>query len=820
MSGTACFLGGQKMPELLFDRTRFQTLGPERAVFAFAHRGLVEIEYQVQPVSDSDLWCFGTGRFSAPENWRTRKFTLFASIDQFQGFSAAEIDLEEEFSLTTKLLLRFALYPRDIILIQRTSMVTLIVSAPKGWQILIIDRGTGAPLPGVEVGGQRTNEVGVCEFSHMESMGYSNFTARLGSETLLLPGLSASNHARLNFYYTFQGSDRFSPGDEAHLATWFKTLDGGRMRSVNEVYAHNEVVVSRSKLEGRGVAEVLQVERLKDGLVENSFHLPESVASGSSGAVRIALAGGEFDQLSEFKAHLASYFTIETSPQLPVSVCLGTKEWMASGESLRVKAEFLLGEAVAGAKVRWEVSAQDEPTPTWDGWEQFNFGTDTSFSIWPTRISQESVTDSAGVSAMPLRAFNSRCLRLQFECYVEASQGGWFKRRGQCRVHPSALTIGMRSDGLLSEAKDIEVDLIVLDLDGNPREGVECSVAVNEDEPFAITTATTPTTFSLRLTRIGENRITAHALDEHGNKARTSLTVFRRGAPPAQATLHLDKNVYQIGESAKVLVGYPRAQGAGVLRVGRVQALYSQAVLLDRGYAEMDVVVTESMASESMIRFDYFDGSKWCFSETLLRVCVDSLRIRFDSQLEHFGGQTQLRLSLRDRFTQAVSDATLFVAVTPASRHAHTRPPLEAFYPKLNQLAFSLMRPSLSACDVFDSALHLRQFHAASVGAAPTLEELAAEHQKQEALNHPICGDPPMPEAWELALDVGYSNSDNPVSYFGSHSSDGEGTCCLAFPTPSQDYKVRIVAMAKSGLMGELTLMASDAYPGAHPDIP
>ncbi|MES0361174.1 MAG: alpha-2-macroglobulin family protein, partial [Anaerolineales bacterium] len=185
-------------------------------------------------------------------------------------------------------------------------------------------------------------------------------------------------------------------------------------------------------------------------------------------------------------------------------------------------------------------------------------------------------------------------------------------------VHPAELYVGLRSDRIFVQRGDpLEIEFIVTDLDGNPvtdrpvlvkaarlewkyNKGdwgeqevdiQECTKG-SQEEPV-VCTFETPVG--------GRYRITAEVTDQHGRSNQSQFTRWVSGGqrPPSReveqemVTLIPDKDSYQPGDVAQILVQAPFSPAEGLLTVSRSGILYTERFALDEDTITLQVPIAD-----------------------------------------------------------------------------------------------------------------------------------------------------------------------------------------------------------------------------------
>jgi uncharacterized protein YfaS (alpha-2-macroglobulin family) len=196
-------------------------------------------------------------------------------------------------------------------------------------------------------------------------------------------------------------------------------------------------------------------------------------------------------------------------------------------------------------------------------------------------------------------------------------------------VHPASVYVGLRSQKYFVErGTPIQVDYIVADLDGNPAPGLPVEITAArlewkykdgqwgevevDPQTCSQTSAAEPATCTFETPVGGSYRITAIVKDDQGRLNRSRLTRWVSGGqiPPArnieqeQVTLIPDKESYQPGDVAQILVQSPFSPAEGLLTVSRSGILYTQRFQVQDGAATLSIPIEEKYIPNLSIQVD------------------------------------------------------------------------------------------------------------------------------------------------------------------------------------------------------------------------
>jgi uncharacterized protein YfaS (alpha-2-macroglobulin family) len=376
------------------------------------------------------------------------------------------------------------------------------------------------------------------------------------------------------------------------------------------------------------------------GSLHDELALDESAALGNywlevQEPERDLFAGTSF-QVAEYRA-----------PEFQVSVDAARDAYLA-GDTIDATAEatYYFGGPVAGADVHWSVLADDyvfryECPPGTDcppySWTDFEWGdwTEDEYGTFGGLIAEgDGETDDEGRVTFEVAADLSGETQSQLytlEASVTDINGQQVSNRTATVVHKAAFYAGVAPRGYLARVgEEKQVDLLVVDWDGEPVAGVELTVITMahrwysvrrlaedgraywewtaEDEPIMTTTVTTDgdgravAEFAPR--QAGSYRVRAIGRDRDGNEVRSSAyfwvwggdgTVNWRRESNNRIELIADREAYEVGDVAEILIASPYT--------GTVQAL----VTVERGHI-IEAEVREVEGSSEVLRVPIVDA--------------------------------------------------------------------------------------------------------------------------------------------------------------------------------------------------------------------
>ncbi|MEJ5224302.1 MAG: alpha-2-macroglobulin family protein, partial [Anaerolineales bacterium] len=440
-------------------------------------------------------------------------------------------------------------------------------------------------------------------------------------------------------------------------------------------------------------------------------------------------------------------------------------------------------------------------------------------------------------------------------------------------VHPADVYIGLRSARYFVErGAPLKIDFIVTDLDGNPQPGRPVEVRAarlewkyqqgewNEVEvdvqTCTMTSAAEPQTCTFETPIGGSYRIIALVTDAQGRRNQTIITRWVSGGqrPPSrrveqeEVTLIPDKETYQPGDVAEILVQSPFSPAEGLLTVSRSGFLYTESFQIENGTATLRVPVENEHIPNLNIQVDvvgsaprtddsgnlvpgapprpaYAHGELNLSIPPLARTLV--LTVRPDQTALAPGSQTFVDVTVTDANGRPVPGAELAVVVVDESILALTNyqltDPLSVFYSTRPALVTSVY--ARASIILLDPAVLAQQM--AMSGAADRMLALGAAAPMPTAM--PAMAAPEM-EASKAAAPGAAENirvraDFNPLAVFApSVVTDARGAARVQVRLPDNltRYRVMVVAVdsggarfgsGESAITARLPLMVRPAAP-------
>jgi uncharacterized protein YfaS (alpha-2-macroglobulin family) len=759
----------------------------------------------------------------------------------------------------------------------------------------------GAPLAGVTLetgpGGvsKTTGEDGIARFD-IPSAGVAYLVARQGHDNAVLPRSTYywgdEGWTRRSLYdelrwYVFDDRKMYRPGEDVHLKGWLRSVGGGQVGDVELV--GNEVTAVRYQIIGPQGNEIgsghVEVNAL--GGFDFVYSLPENVNLGyaqllfnAEGSLR-NLIGTQFYHSFQIQEFRRPEFEVSARNETTGPYFVGDHAVVA------VEAKYFAGDPLPNAEVSWYVTS----SPSYyqpPNWPDFTFGSWTPWWWYYEHVHDEvrvetytGATDASGNHYLRMD-FNEAAIPRPFSVLAEATvfdvnRQAWAGTTSLL-VHPANLYVGLRSERYFVErGKPLEIDLIVTDLDGE----------VVTDRPIKVTAArlewkyrdgnyrqeeveiqeciigsdVEPVTCTFETTVGGRYQITAVITDEMGRQNQSRFTRWVSGGqqPPSReveketVTLIPDKETYQPGDVAEVLVQTPFTPAEGLLTVTRSGILYTERFRIDQGTLTLQVPIEEKHIPNLYVQVDVVGSAprtddegevltdvpaRPAYASGQLNLSIPPLQrtlalqvIPKETELEP-GGETILDVVLKDADGAPVSGAELAVVVVDEAILALTNyqlaDPISVFYQQRpSDLSSRYSRASIILIDPMALAEAAEVGGELAVQATTALEKemveegyaLPAAAPEDRALANGRGGGAAEPEPIRIRMDF------NPLATFAPEvrtDVNGEARVEVTLPDNLTRYRVMVVAVdgggsqfgsAEANLTARLPLMVRPSAP-------
>jgi uncharacterized protein YfaS (alpha-2-macroglobulin family) len=748
----------------------------------------------------------------------------------------------------------------------------------------------GAPLAEVEIESDKgdtlatTDGYGLARFK-IPSAGTAYLVARRGKDIAMLPQStyywsddywaprSVNDEIR---WYVFDDRQMYRPEEEVHVKGWMRRVGGKQDGDVGMlggvVTAVNyQVIDPQGNDIGGGRAEVNAL-----GGFDFAFTLPENTnlgyaqlnlnAEGSLGG----LDGRQYYHAFQIQEFRRPEFEVIARNETVGPYFVGDQAIVA------VEAKYYAGGPLPNAEVNWLVSyTPSNYNPP--NWPDFTFGVWQPwwwyyvpyYEGYAPYVDYEEGTYESFSGATD--ATGNHYLRLDFESaeeprpysvlaeatVIDVNRQAWAGTTS-LMVHPASLYVGMRSERYFVErGTPLEIELIVTDLDGVPVTDRQIQVRAarlewklrsgrwqqEEADPqeCLLGSKEEPVTCTFETPVGGRYRITAWVTDEMGRQNKSQFTRWVSGGeqPPSReveqetVTLIPDKETYQPGDVAQILVQTPFSPAEGLLTVSRSGILYTERFEIQEGSLTLEVPIEEAHIPNLYIQVDVVGSAprtddagdplpdvppRPAYATGTLNLSIPPLQRTLslevtprDTELEP-GGETTVALTLTDAAGSPVPGAELAVVVVDEAILALTNyqltDPVSVFYQeRWSDLSSLYGRASIILVDPLTLSAEA-QAKAQEVLATGVVEEAegfydgvameAPAAMPEEAADERAAGEP-------SAEPIRVRSDFNPLATFAPTvrtDSNGKATVEVKLPDNLTRYRVMVVAVDKGNQFG------------------
>ncbi len=738
------------------------------------------------------------------------------------------------------------------------------------------DLKTGATLAGVKITPQNgssftTGTDGTVRFDLPNGATY--LIAKLGNDQAILPKSTSywSDESWLSYppedtlrWYVFDDRAMYRPGEEVHLKGWVRKIGGKTNGDVGLAGGLSLVTYQLNDATGNSLANgQIQVNAL--GGFDLALTLPETVNLGSAQLVFNALSsldGSQYYhsfQIQEFRR-----------PEFEVNAQNETSGpyFIDDHAVLSVEANYYAGGGLPNAETTWYVtSSPSSYTPP--NWDDFTFGSwQPWWFYWDNRNSSSEGSTTATFSGKT-DASGRHYLRLDFaqenetpivrpqSIHAEANvmdvnRQSWSSGTNLL-VHPSNLYVGLRTARyFVQKGTPLKVDFIVTDLDGQPVSGKTVIVeavrlewkyqngtwAETEVEAQKCTALSSSQPLSCEFgTPIGGSyQITATVSDDQGRKNQSRFTRWvsggqirpSRNIEHEQVTLIPDKETYQPGDVAEILVQSPFGAAEGLLTITRSGILYTERFSIDEsGAITLRVPLSEAHIPNLNLQIDLTGSAPRTDDQGNLQpnlptrpaYAVGTLTLQIpplartlsltvhpaDEKLEP-GGTTNVAVTVTDAAGNPVPDAEITLVVVDEAILALTNyqlsDPLSLFYAdRPSYLANSYARTSIVLINPLALAQTAsdnskRELDDLAFGAVPMAAPAMEAMPLATALPQTAGGGEDAAKPIQIRADF------NPLANFSPTvrtGADGSAQVTVKLPDNLTRYRVMVVAVDQTG---------------------
>ena len=766
----------------------------------------------------------------------------------------------------------------------------------------------GAPLPGVTIQGDPsgtkvvTQADGTAKFD-LPGEGIQYLTASQGDDRALLPrsadywGDAAWQPWPPNDqlrWYVFDDRQVYKPGEEMSVKGWLRRVGGRQDGDVGPVGSsvsaiRYQVIGPQGNELGVGRSEVNAL-----GGFDFTFTLPDPTNLGYAQLILDAegnlsgLDGGQYYhqfQILEFRR-----------PEFEVTARNETEGpyFVSEHAIVAVEAKYYAGGPLPNADVSWQVSTSPSNYSP-PNWPDFTFGFWQPWWWYYEPFIAYEGSGPYGFESVEIEVFEGKTdatgnhfLRLDFDRleqprpYSLLAEATVFDVNRQAwagtttlLVHPAELYIGIRSERIFVDRGDpLEIEFIVTDLDGNPvvdrpvkitaarlewkySKGDWREVEVDQQE-CTKGSETEPVTCTFETPVGGRYQINAEVTDQQGRRNQSQFTRWVSGGetPPSRrveqesVTLIPDKETYQPGETAEILVQAPFSPAEGLLTVSRSGMLYTERFEMDSDSITLKVPIKAEYIPNLQLQVDLvgaaprFDDQGQILEGVTPRPAYASGQLGLsipptqrtlslkvtprETELEP-GGETLLDLQLNDAQGNPVAGAELAVVVVDeailALSNYQLADPLAVFYLERSaDLSSTYGRASIVLVDplALDATEEAERSVMDKAFSTQVIEEGLV--MEAEAPLEAPAAEPAADMAGQAAQPIQIRTDFNPLATFAPEvrtDADGRARVQIELPDNLTRYRVMVVAVddgnqfgsAEANLTARLPLMVRPSAP-------
>ena len=751
----------------------------------------------------------------------------------------------------------------------------------------------GAPLKGVTIQSDSgnvkatTGKDGIARFD-LPGSGIAYLVAQKGDDKAMLPRSEdywgdSSWNARTVYdtlrWYVFDDRVMYRPGEEVHIKGWMRRVGGkqdgdvGLVGSAVESVSYQIIGPQGNEMDG-GTAEVNAL-----GGFDFAFTLPENINLGY--AQLLITAEGSLSRVDSNQYNHSFQIQEFRRPEFEVTARNETTGPYFVGEHaiVAVEAEYYAGGPLPNAEVTWYVSSS--PTNYQPpSWSDFTFGTWTPWWYYGPAYSETEYGpwgwDSGNIYETftgETDATGNHFLHIDFDgsgeprphsiiaeaTVMDVNRQAW-SASTSLMVHPADLYVGLRSERYFVErGTPLVIDMIVADLDGNPvsdrpikvtaarlvwkyQKGSWREVEVDIQE-CTVGSEQEPVSCTFETPMGGRYQITAVITDEMGRQNQSQFTRWVSGGqqPPSRkveqetANLIPDKETYQPGDVAQILVQSPFSLSEGLLTVSRSGILYTERFFIEDGTTTLEIPIKEAHIPNLNVQVDLVGSAprtddqgeviddsppRPAYASNQLSLSIPPLGRTLsveveprDTELEP-GGDTTIDIVLMDADGKPVSDAGLAAVVVDEAILALTNyqlaDPVSIFYYlRSSDLSSTYGRASIILVDPQALAEETREIAATQVmdKAMMGVEEEGVLMMEEAPAAAPVAmamdeanmgkgGGASEPSPIMVRMDF------NPLAIFAPTvrtDSDGKASVEVKLPDNLTRYRVMVVAVDEGG---------------------
>ena len=532
-------------------------------------------------------------------------------------------------------------YRQFVTWVQGTRLGIDIETGAKNGVVLVTDLASGKPISGAEIElgkvKKSSNVDGTCVFELPDTEAPILLVNSKDSQAFL-PRTTNSWYSEASWvfenlkteteWFLFDDRGLYKPGETAHIKGYVRSWRRGPLGQLVLPKEGSEVSWKLTDELGNKLKEG-KTKLDSNGGIDLGFAIPSEVHLGDIDLeIRGEGLGAGFHTLKvqEFRRPEFEVTTkvVSDSPHL-----------LLDSATVESRASYYSGGGLAGTEVDWEVRARPSSyTPP--GREEYTFGKWVpwwNLGCWglddfehedTSHFTYTGKTDTQGEHqlAMDFLEMNPpQPTNVEVTATVTDVNRQQQSSTTNLLVHPSQRYVGLKADKtFVDEESGFELKAIVTDIEGRLLPGVPVKLDLlridysytgdggyqQREIPVQkkiVTSSEVPESVALSPKEGGTYRIRATVLDKDGRFNQTEYTFWKAGAqlPSSdkveieELTVVPDRKEYKPGETARLLVMAPFAEGEGLVAWARDGLLREDRFTLKNGTAILTLPVTEEM---------------------------------------------------------------------------------------------------------------------------------------------------------------------------------------------------------------------------------
>ena len=437
-------------------------------------------------------------------------------------------------------------------------------------------------------------------------------------------------------WFVYDDRAMYRPGEEVHIKGWIRQIGGGQLGDINLVGDRlTGVNYSLIGAQGNELATGRTDVNLLGGF-DVALSLPEDVNLGFTQLLFQAQdASGQFENSSFTHSFQIQEFR---RPEFEVSARNETEAPYFLGDQavFAVEGKYYAGGALPNAETSWWVNS-NETNYSPPNWDDFTFGywmpwwhySDEDYEE-PQNENFNGVTDSTGTHFLRIDFVGkaTRPTNVTADATVmDLNRQAWSSSTSLL-LHPADVYAGLRSERYFVERDEpLDIELIVTDIDGNAIADRPVEITASriqwkaqggwheeliDPQTCEITSTLEPLTCTFETSIGGRYRITALVTDELGRQNESRITRWVSGGqiPPSrevekeEITLIPDKDEYQPGDVAEILVQPPFIPAEILLTTSRSGILYTERHSIEEGTLTLSVLISDEQIPNIHVQVD------------------------------------------------------------------------------------------------------------------------------------------------------------------------------------------------------------------------